>query len=112
MLNKYVLLFLAAVLISSFSQILLKKSAMRRYTDRIREYLNLFVITGYMLMFLSMILTIAAYKGVAYKNGMILESLGNVVVLLFSHIFLKEKMGMQKITGMILILCGFFVFYL
>lgn len=60
---------------------------MNNYPNKIREYVNVFVISGYMLMLVSMILTIVAYKGVEYKSGMIIESLGNVLVLLLSYFF-------------------------
>lgn len=112
MLNIYFWIYILTVFISSFSQILLKKAAMKHYPNKIREYVNVFVISGYMLMFLSMILTIVAYKGVEYKSGMIIESLGNVLVLVFSYFFFKEKIGISKIVGIFLILCGFVIFYI
>lgn len=112
MINIYFFIYLLTVFLSSFSQILLKKGAMNNYPNKIREYVNVFVISGYMMMFVSMLLTIVAYKGVEYKSGMIIESLGNVLVLIFSYFFFKEKIGINKIIGISLILCGFFVFYL
>ncbi len=112
MLNIYFLIYLLAVFVASFSQILLKKAAMNQYPNRIREYLNVFVILGYGMMFVSMFLAIVAYKGIEYKNGMIIDSLGNVLVLIFSYLFFKEKIGPRKIIGILLILCGFFVFYI
>lgn len=112
MLNIYFVIFLITVLVSSFSQIILKKGANTEYPNKIREYLNVFVISGYCLMFLSMILTIIAYKGVEYKSGVLIESLGNVVVLILSRVFFKEKITWNKILGISLILSGFFVFYL
>ena len=87
MTNIYLGIYILTVFLSSFSQILLKKGAMNNYPNKIREYVNVFVISGYMLMLVSMILTIVAYKGVEYKSGMIIESLGNVLVLLLSYFF-------------------------
>jgi len=111
MLNIYFLIYLIAVFVASFSQILLKKAAMNQYPNKIREYLNVFVILGYGMMFVSMFLAIVAYRGIEYKNGMIIDSLGNVLVLIFSYLFFKEKIGLHKVIGIFLILCGFFVFY-
>ena len=48
--NKYVLLLILAVLVSSISQIILKKSASKTYDSVLKEYLNVYVITGYVLM--------------------------------------------------------------
>lgn len=112
MINIYFWIYILTVFLSSFSQILLKKGAMNNYPNKIREYVNVFVISGYMLMLVSMILTIVAYKGVEYKSGMIIESLGNVLVLILSYFFFKEKIGINKIVGIFLILCGFFIFYI
>ena len=69
------MLFLS-VLIASFSQILLKKSAKKQYDSFLKEYLNPYVIIGYAMMVGSTILTILAYREVAYKNGPVIESLG------------------------------------
>lgn len=47
----FVLLFLLSVLVSSVSQVLLKKSAGKIYGSKFREYLNLPVMTAYSLFF-------------------------------------------------------------
>ena len=56
MVNKYMLLLVASVIVASLSQILLKKSASKTYTSVIREYLNAYVIIGYGMMVLSTLL--------------------------------------------------------
>lgn len=112
MLNKYVGIFLISVFIASCAQIILKKSANAEHKSFIREYLNLRVIGAYVIMFISTILTIVAYRGVELKNGPILESAGYVIVLILSWVFLKEKMNSNKIIGTILIVSGIFIFSL
>ena len=74
--NKYVLLLILAVLVSSISQIILKKSASKTYDSVLKEYLNVYVITGYVLMVISTVLVVLGLKGVPYKNEPIIESLG------------------------------------
>ena len=91
--NSYVFLLIASVLIASCSQIILKKSASKEYSSIIREYLNVRVIVGYGMMFISTILTIFAFKGLDYKNGPIIESLGYIFIMFLSRIFLKEKIS-------------------
>ena len=49
--------FLVSVLISSASQILLKKSADKDYDSPLKEYLNPLVITAYAMFFCSMLIT-------------------------------------------------------
>lgn len=108
----YYILYLISVTIAAFSQLLLKKSANRTHESLLKEYLNPYVIGGYGLLVVSMLLTIGAYRGLAYKNGPIMESLGYVLVMLLSGIFLKEKITARKIAGTALILAGILVFYL
>lgn len=110
--NSYVILLIASVLIASCSQIILKKSASKEYSSIIREYLNVRVIVGYGMMFISTILTIFAFKGLDYKNGPIIESLGYIFIMFLSRIFLKEKITKKKIIGNSLILLGILVFYI
>lgn len=110
--NGYMLLYVGSVLLASFSQILLKKSAGKKYDSLIKEYVNPLVIGGYGLLCLSMLITIAAFRGLAYKNGPVIESLGYVLVLFLGRFFFKEKLTIRKLTGTILILAGILVFYL
>lgn len=67
MINHYLLCMLLSVSVASVSQILLKKSTCKSYDSVIREYLNPWVIGGYGMLFLSMIISIYAYSGVDYK---------------------------------------------
>lgn len=91
---------------------LLKKGASKQYASVILEYLNPWVISGYGMMVLSTLCVIYAYKGVEYKNGAIIESLGFLVVMVLSRIFFGEKITVKKILGNIIILAGIVVFYL
>lgn len=111
--NEFIWLIALATLIASVSQVLLKKSAQIEHDSFIGEYLNPLVVIGYILMFGSTILGVVAYHmGIEYKNGVMLESMGFVLVLIFSRIFFKEKITMRKLLGNILILLGMAVFYL
>lgn len=112
MINQYILCMLCSVMLASASQILLKISTFNKYDSVIKEYLNPYVIGGYAILVLSMLLTIYAYSGMDYKNGPVIESFGNVAVLILSFVFLKEKISLRKILGIICIMCGIFVFYL
>ena len=109
---KFMLILLFSVLIASASQILLKKSTLKKYPTLIKEYLNPYVIIGYGMMVLSTILTILAFKGLDYKNGPIIESVGYLFVMLLSWKFLNEKITKKKVIGNILILIGIVVFYI
>lgn len=52
---------------------------------------------------------VIAYRGIALKNGPILDSFGYVFVFVLSWIFLNEKPSKNKIKGIILIIVGILV---
>lgn len=112
MISPFMLCMFVSVSIASVSQLLLKKSAMKTYDSVIREYINPFVIGGYGLLVLSMLLTIYAYSGMDYKNGPVIESFGNVLVLALGCIFLKERLSLRKLLGIGCIMLGMAVFYI
>lgn len=110
--SKYIILLVLAVLVSSISQIILKKSASKTYNSIFREYFNLYVIIGYGLMVVSTVLVILGLKGVPYKNEPIIESLGYIFVMVLSNLVLGEKITKKKIIGNLLILSGIIIYYL
>ena len=111
--NWWILLIALSATVASFAQVLLKKSANEKHKNVIEEYLNWKVICGYGLMFVGMFLTIIAYsKGVHYKNGPIMESIGNIWVVVLSYLFFREPITRNKVLGNILILLGIVIFYL
>ena len=110
--NQSFFIYCLSVTVASVSQLLLKKSAMKQHGSFLKEYCNPYVITGYGMLFLSMFLTILAFRGMEYKNGPVIESLGYVLVLVLGRIFFHEKITVRKLTGTLCILAGILVFYL
>lgn len=108
--SRFMFAMLLSVTAAAVSQVLLKKSAMNRYDSVIKEYLNLYVLSGYGLLFCSMLLTIYAYSGMDYKNGPVIESLGNVIVLVLSYFIFKEKISVKKLVGIVCIMAGIVIF--
>lgn len=102
----YIAIFFASVLIAAISQVLLKKSAMKQYSYRWGDYLNPYVIGAYALLFLSMFLTIYAYKGVDLKTGPVIEATSYIYVAILSAVFLKEKISGKKKLGLAIITAG------
>ncbi len=102
----------SAVIISAVSQMLLKKAAGISYESRIREYLNIWVISGYFLMVVSTLCVIYAYKGIAYKNGAVIESFGYLLIMILSRLFFNEKIASHKLIGNLIIVLGIIIFYL
>lgn len=107
MVNKqYIFIFILSVFVSSLSQILLKKSAQKEYSSRIREYLNWYVITAYSIFVLVTFVNIFAYKYIPVSYGAVLESLGYVFVAAFDRLFFKECVSIRKTFGLALIVAG------
>ncbi len=99
--------------IATFSQVLLKKSAAKTYTSPIKEYLNPYVITGYGLLFASMLLPIFAQKlGLGNKEVPVFEAAGPAIVMVLSFFFFRERITKRKIIGNVIIFIGILVFYL
>lgn len=109
---KYWLALFGAVILSSFSQMLLKKAANTDYKSIVREYLNPWVISGYFLLAASTICVIFAFKGVDFKNGPVIESLGFPLVMILGRIFYGEKLTKNKLMGMGLIMLGVLIYYI
>ena len=111
MINRYLLCMLVSVSIASISQILLKKGTLQKYDSVLKEYFNPWVIGGYGMLFLSMLMSVYAYSGVDFKNGPVIEALGNVFVPVLSWFVFGEKLSVRKITGIFCIMLGIMVFY-
>lgn len=106
----FVAVMIVCVGLSSFSQILLKKSAMKTYTNKINAYLNPLVITGYGIFFICSLISVFCYKYVPLSSGTVIDSLGYVFVPIFSYIAFKEKLTAKQIIGICTIILGLLIF--
>lgn len=107
---KGMVIVLISGVISAFSQVLLKKSTQKIKKKGIGEYLNPYVISGYALLFLCMILMIIAYRTLPLKYGVVFESLVYLYVMIFGKVFFNEKITKKKILGNLAIIVGVIVF--
>lgn len=106
----YILLAACMVLVSSFTQILLKKSA-NEQSGGIRYFLNSKVIIGYFLFFVvTFINSKIIYKNINLSTINIIESFGYIFVPLLSWILLKEKLNRKMLIGIGLIILGIIIF--
>lgn len=107
---KGVLLMILAALLSAVSQVFLKISARKKHSSSITEYLNIYVILGYGILALTMLMTTIAYGYLEYKYGPVLLSSAYAFVLLSGWLFLKEKLTVNKVVGTLLIVAGIIVY--
>jgi len=110
--NFSIFILLFSVFISAFSQVLLKKSAIRTYGSFWREYLNVYVLSAYAIYFIAVFLDLLALKKVPVSFVPVAEASSYIFVLIFGKIFFKEQFSKRKILAMILILAGIIVFVL
>ncbi|MGI6076692.1 MAG: EamA family transporter [Fastidiosipilaceae bacterium] len=99
-----------SAIFAALSQLLLKLSAGRTYKSSIGEYLNIRVISAYVLLGLSMLMNTYAFQTVDYKWGPVIASTSYVYIMLLSYFVLKERMSTKKIIGSLLIVLGIIIF--
>lgn len=114
--NKTVVIYscvlLLGVFVSAISQVMLKKSAMKQYESKIKEYMNPLVIIAYIMFVGTTFLSIIAYKGIPLSMGPILEVTSYIYVTFFGVKIFKEKLNSKKIIALALIIVGIVVYAL
>ena len=111
--NRVLLFSLVLVIgtfISSVSQVLLKKSALKEYKNKMAEYLNPEVIIAYGMFVLSTAMSVIAYKGIPLSLGPVLEATSYIYITVFGITIFHEKMSRMKYLALFLILVGIVVF--
>lgn len=109
----YKLVVIACVLMAAVAQMMLKKGATLQHSSLIREYLNPWVMGGYMLMGLSMMGNIFAMSnGVQVKEVSIMESFSYLFVPLLSWLIFGEHFTRRKMLAIAIIMLGVFIFFI
>ena len=109
----YKILVVFSVFAAACAQMLLKQGAKKDYPSFIKQYLNPWVISGYGIMGLSLLLNIFCMsKGVMVKEVSIIESLSYLFVPLLSFVIFKETISRRKILAIGVIMSGVIVFFL
>ncbi len=106
----YIAILIFSVFISAFSQVLLKKSALKTYDSFIKEYLNFYVLSAYAIYFLAVFLDLIALRKVPVSFVPVAEASSYVFILLFGKFFFREIFTKKKILAMTLIISGIIVF--
>ena len=100
---------LLVILLTSAGQIYLKLGADRSKKSR---FINSYVLIGYILFFLTIILSYYLMKLVPMKNFTVVMSLNYIMVMIASKIFLMEEITKDRLIGTILVAFGVLVFLL
>ena len=108
----YSMILICGTFIGSVSQVLLKKSALKKHDSIIREYLNPYVVTAYAMFVIATLFTVTAFKGIPLSLGPLLDSTGYLFVTIFGLIFFKEKLNVKRVAGLAIIIAGIVVYSL
>jgi multidrug transporter EmrE-like cation transporter len=74
------------------------------------QYLNSWVVSGYAMLLISMVIPLYVLQFINMKYVAIFESLGYVFIMILSAIILRERVTRRLIIGNILIIAGVVVF--
>lgn len=106
----YVLAFAIGVFLSAVSQVLLKKAALKKYENRFREYINIYVILGYGILFLTTGFSIFAYKKLPLSMGPIIQATSYIYIAVFGKLIFGETIECRKIIAFAVIFAGILIF--
>ena len=95
---------LAGTFFTAISQVLLKQSANKKYSNPLLEYLNWRVIVAYGIFFGVLLLNTWCYTKVDMRFGPVIDTAAYVFVLIFSRVILNEKITKGKLVGNLLII--------
>ena len=109
----YALIAIGSVFTAACAQMLLKQGARRGYSPWWRQYLNGWVISGYGIMFATMVVNIwCMHHGLQLKELSIIESTSYLFVPALSWAVFKEPISWRKGLAIGVIITGVIVFFL
>lgn len=108
--NPYYIGVVITAFASAVSQILLNVSAEKKYRSKIKEYLNPWVISSYVILAIVLVTNIYLLGFMNLKEENAIAASTYVFVLVLSRIILKEKITIKKVLGNILIIIGILIF--
>lgn len=101
-----------AVFVASLTQILLKKSADAEHKNRLFEYLNKKVVGAYVIFGSVAMVNMYVLRFIPLSLAVVLESFAYVFVPVLSIVFLKERMKVRQLVGVLVIVIGIYIFSL
>lgn len=108
----YVLVVISSLL-GVASQMMLKHSARQKYPSWWREYINGWVIGGYSIMVLSLVVNLLAiHLGVLAQEVSIIECINYLLIPLAAWWVFKEPVTRRKMVAIGVIIVGVIVFFL
>lgn len=108
----YYILAIFNIFIAAVAQMMLKKSAASTHTTMWREYLNPWVVGGYILMLFSLVSNVFVLsKGVLLKEMGAIGALSYLFVPMLAFFLFKEKFSKRQLFAIALIVLGSAIFF-
>ena len=108
----YYLIVILSVLAAAGAQMLLKKAVGNHYPTFWRQYVNPWVIGGYAVLGVSMLVNIFAMsRGIQLKEVGIIESLSYLFVPVLAFFIFGEKLSWRKVGAIVVIMIGIIIFF-
>lgn len=108
----YYIVVIISVFVAACAQMLLKKGATIGHSSVWRQYLNIWVISGYGILFGSMLMNIFAMShGVKVKEVSIIESLSYIFVPILSLACFQERLNRGNLLAIGVIMIGIMIFF-
>jgi len=104
-----VLFTLSGVTIACFSQLLLKIEATKEHPTFLSQYLNLRVILAYFMLLISTMISLVTFRVIPLGFAPIAEAVAQILTVIISVVFLKEKVTKRKLLGLAVIVVGIVV---
>lgn len=109
----YIAIVILSVFAAACAQMLLKQGAQMNYTTWWRQYINVWVIGGYVIMACSLVLNIFCMsRGVQVKEVSVIESLSYLFVPILAFFLFKEQLTKRKLCAITIIICGIIIFFI
>jgi len=110
----YILIAFAAVILTAIAQVLLKYGAnySLKFTSKLKQYLNIYTISGYFLFYIVTIMNVYAYKFIPLKYAIILLPFTFIFITILSYIIFKEIPSRRQKISYIIIIIGIFFYNL
>lgn len=108
----YYALAIFNVFVAAVAQMMLKKSASESYKFFWREYLNAWVVGGYLLMMFSLVSNVFVMsRGILLKEIGAIGALSNLFVPLLAFFIFREKFNRRRIIAIALVIFGSAIFF-
>lgn len=108
--HRYYIILALTVVMTSVSQVLMKKGAME--SGFLRLYFNVYTLSGYFLLFCVTLLNLFVLRGVALKMMVVFLPFNYILVLAAAMIVFGEKISYRQYIGSGIVIAGVIIYNL